>query len=155
MPDDLPEYVIKPSSIRLFVSQLLITSGLAAVFYLGVYLNIMLLGISIPLTINILIVATLLLLAVIQALMTYLQTSKTRYSVYRNRIQVDGAKQEYIMFNAIPELKAHKNFLDNLFGTGSIIVGPKKKFMAIPNFNQNFNYINQLMQYSRTQYIQQ
>ena len=109
------------------------------------------LGIEIPSGINILIAAVLGLLIVIQALLTYLQTSKTQYSVYKNRIQIEGMKQQYFMFDGIQELRFKKTFLDKALGTGTLVIDPKTKLKAVPNFDQTFVYLKQLMQYSRIQ----
>ena len=102
-----------------------------------------------------LIAATLSLLVIIQALLTYLQISKTRYSVYKNRIQIEGTKEQYFMFNVIQELNIKKNFLDRALGTGTVMIDPKTKLKAVPNFDQTFVYLKQLLQYSRMQYNQQ
>ena len=81
MAPDFPEYAIKPKVMRVLLPQIIGTIILAIVFYLGIFLNVYLLGISIPGSINLLITAVLALLVIIQALLTYLQTSKTQYSI--------------------------------------------------------------------------
>ena len=121
-------------------------------FYAGIAINVFLLRVSIPGSINILIISILILLVVMQGLLTYVQSSKLRYLVYKNRIQIEGAKQEYIMFNTIQELKHKRNFFDKMFNTGTLVIGPKKNIIAVPNFDQNFLYISQMIQYSRMQY---
>ncbi|MEK6887032.1 MAG: hypothetical protein AABW88_04315 [Nanoarchaeota archaeon] len=151
---DLPEYTIKPNVTRILIPSIINTVLLAFLFYAGILINVTLLGIAIPTGINILIVAVLGLLVVIQALLTYLQASKTRYEIYKNRIQIEGAKQQYFMFSVIQELKFKKSFLDKALGTGTLIIDPKTKLKAIPNFEQTFVYLKQLLQYSRMQYNQ-
>ena len=91
---------------------------------------------------------------IVQSLLTYLQASKMQYSIYRNRIQIEGAKQQYFMFNVIQELNFKKNFLDRMLGTGTIVIDPKTRLKAISNFDQTFVYLKQLLQYSRMQYNQ-
>ena len=153
---DFPEYVIRPHVIRSVVPQIIFTIVLATVFYVGIALNVYLLNISIPTSINILIIIVLVLLIIIQVLLTYLQTSKTRYSIYKNRIQIEGVKQEYVMFNSIQEIKMKRGFFDRMFNTGTIIIEPSKlKITSIPDFNQTMAYLNQMVQYSRMQYIRQ
>ena len=151
---DFPEYVIKPNATRVIIPQILLTSVLAVIFYIGIALNVYLLRIRIPSSINTLIFAVLGLLVIIQALLSYLQTSKTQYLVYRNRIQIEGPKQQYIMFNTIQGIKISKNIFDRMLNTGTIIIEPKIKIQAIPNFDQNYVYLNQMMQFARTQYSQ-
>jgi len=151
---DIPQYIIKPNTARIVFSQVVITTLLAFLFYAGIEINISLLEMNIPDNIRILIFAVLALLVTIQIVLTYLQTSKTQYSVYDNRIQIEGIKQEYLMFNSILELNYKKNYLDMMFKTGTLVIG-KTKLKAIPNFDQTFVYLKQLVNYSRNQYIQQ
>ena len=152
---DIPEYIIRPNVTRVIIPSIIITVFLAFLFYAGILINVTLLGVAIPGSINMLIAATLSLLVIIQALLTYLQISKTRYTVYKNRIQIEGAKQQYFMFNVIQELNIKKNFLDRALGTGTVMIDPKTKLKAVPNFDQTFVYLKQLLQYSRMQYNQQ
>ena len=152
---DIPEYIIRPNITRVIIPSIIITVFLAFLFYAGILINVTLLGVAIPGSINMLIAATLSLLVIIQALLTYLQISKTRYTVYKNRIQIEGAKQQYFMFNVIQELNIKKNFLDRALGTGTVMIDPKTKLKAVPNFDQTFVYLKQLLQYSRMQYNQQ
>jgi len=151
---DIPQYVINPSVMRLVIPQVLVTFILAIVFFVGIAINVKLLGVRIPRSVGILIVVVLVLLVVIQGLLSYLQASKTRYSIFTNRIQIDGEKQNYIMFNAIQSMQSKKDLFDKIFKTGTLVFEPKMKIKAIPNFDQNFAYLQQLLQYSRTQYRQ-
>lgn len=152
--DEVPEYVIRPNAARMLMPQLVITIALAIVFYVGIAINVYLLGITIPGTIKILIASVLALLIIIQGMLTYVQVSKTQYTIYKNRIQIGGTKPIYIMFNAVQELKQKKTFFDRMFNTGTIILAPNLRLNAVSNFDQVFNYINQVLQYSRTQYMQ-
>ncbi len=147
---ELPDYVIKPNVTKVIVSQIIVTTVLAALFYLGIFINVSLLNIEIPGTINILIISVIALLVFIQALLSYLQTSKTTYSIYKDRLQID---EKYMMFSSIQEMKEKRNFIDRFFDTGTLIIG-KTKVTAIPNFAQTIIYLKQMVQYSRTQYNQ-
>ena len=140
---DIPEYIIRPNAARILIPSIVMTVFLAFLFYAGILINVTLLGVSIPGSINILIAAVLGLSVIVQSLLTYLQASKMQYSIYRNRIQIEGAKQQYFMFNVIQELNFKKNFLDT-----------KTRLKAISNFDQTFVYLKQLLQYSRMQYNQ-
>ncbi len=151
---ELPEYLIRPNPLRIVVPQLLLTTVLAFIFYIGILLNVTLLGVKIPGSIQILIVSVLVLLVIVQGLLTYVQTSKIQYSVYKNRIQIEGAKPEYIMFNTIQSVQPKKTFFDKIFNTGTIVIEPKKKISGIPNFDQTFGYLQQMIQYARMQYQQ-
>jgi len=115
-----------------------------------VYLNVTLLGVEIPSTIQILIISTLSLLAIIQALLTYVQSSKTTYLVYNNRIQLG---QQYVMFNSVQNLSLTKNVFDSLFNTGTIKIN-ELKLTGIANPAQVHAYLNQMLTYSRNQYNQ-
>jgi hypothetical protein len=152
---DIPQYVIRPDIKRVLISSIIVTAALAFIFYLGIIINVALLQLNIPSGINILIIAVLILLVLIQGLLSYLQTSKLRYAVYSNRIQIEGIKQEYILFNAVQDIQANKNFFDRIFNTGTIVIIPNMQLKAVSNFDQNFVYIKQVVQYSRNQYYQQ
>lgn len=149
---DFPLYTIKPNTTRMLISSILLTALLAVVFYVGIAVNSYLLGMTIPGSVNILIIAVLVLLVIIQASLTYLQVSKTQYLVYSNRIQIEGLKKEYIMFNAMEDIKAKRNVFDRLLNTGTAALTQKIKLKAIPNFDQTFVYLKQMIQYSRMQY---
>jgi hypothetical protein len=151
---DVPEYIIRPSILRVVVPQIFITSFLGFIFYIGIALNVALLGVRIPNTIRLLIAAVLGLLVVIQALLSYLQTAKTQYAIYRNRVQIEGAKQGYVMFSTIQEVKQKRNFFDKLFNTASLVFVPGLELPAVSNYDQLNAYVQQMMQYSRMQYQQ-
>lgn len=151
MPD-FPLYTIKPNATRMLVSSILLTAALAVVFYVGIAVNSYLLGIAIPGSINILIIAILALLVIIQGSLTYLQASKTQYLVYSNRIQIEGLKKYYIMFNALQDIKAKRNIFDRLLNTGTAVLTQKIKLKAMPNFDQTFTYLKEMIQYTRMQY---
>ncbi|MBN2421217.1 hypothetical protein JXB27_02970 [Candidatus Woesearchaeota archaeon] len=147
---ELPEHTIKPNPVRIVLPSFLTTISLGILFYIGIAINVYLLNMRIPGTINFLIFAVMVLLAIIQSLLSYVQTSKTAYLVYKNRIQ---AGSDYVMFNSVQTISESKNFFDSLFGTGTIKIN-NLKMKSVPNIEQTFNYIKQLMQYSRTQYNQ-
>jgi hypothetical protein len=152
---DIPQYIIRPSMQRILIPQIIITTVLAFVFYVGIAINVALLRISIPGSVRWLIIAILALLVIIQGLLSYVQTAKVQYAVYSNRIQIEGPKPVYLMFNAVQDVQEKRNFFDNIFHTGTLILEPGMKLAAIPNFEQMSAYIKQMMQYSRTQYVQQ
>jgi hypothetical protein len=151
---DIPEYTIKPNVLRKATAQLLLMIVLSIVFYFGIYINIYLLNIQIPQNIQILIITVLGLLVMIQVLLTYVQTSKIRYSIYRNRVQIETANPKYLMFNTIQDIQIKKNIFDNIFKTGTIILQPELKLEFVPNIDQTYSYLKQMIQYSRTQYNQ-
>ncbi len=148
---DFPEYAVKPNTARIVFPQIILTALLAGVFYAGIAVNVYLLGVSTPLSIKILIMAVLSLLVVIQALLSYVSSTKTKYLVYKNKIQIEGIKPVYVMFNTVQELKAKRNIFDKFFKTGTIVAGDVK-IKAVPNFDSVFMYVKQMVQYSRTQY---
>lgn len=145
---EFPEYTIKPSTIRIALPTFLTTLLLGILFYIGIAINVYLLGISIPTTVNILIFSIMLLLAIIQSLLTYVQASKTVYLIYKNRVQ---SGSDYVMFNNVQDISVVKNMFDGFFGTGTVKIN-SMKLNAVPNIDQTSGYIKQLMQYSRTQY---
>lgn len=149
---DTPQYIIKPSKSRMVIPKLLITLVLAIVFYAGILINVSLLGINVPEGVNILILAVLLLLVIIQGLMTYVQASKAMYAIYRNRLQIEGTKAQYVLFNAVQDVKQEKNFFDKLFKTATIHITPNLTLRGVPHGDQTFAYIQQMVTYGRNQY---
>lgn len=150
---EIPEYVIRPNIMRLLMPQLIATLVLAILFYIGITINVFLLGIEIPGSVKILLISVLALLVVIQGLLTYVQSSKLQYFIYKNRIQIDP-KGEYAMFNSISDVNQKKNFFDDIFHTGTLVLGTKMRLNAVPNIEQTFMYVKQMSQYSKTQYNQ-
>ncbi|HME87011.1 MAG TPA: PH domain-containing protein [Candidatus Nanoarchaeia archaeon] len=151
---DVPEYVIKPKISRIIISQTLLTAILAFVFYAGIFLNVTLLDISVPANIKWLIVAVLGVLVILQTLLSYVQSSRLQYLIFKNRVQVLGGKNEYIMFNAIQDIQVNQNLVDKLFNTGTITLLPNVQLKAVANFDQTNSYLRQLIQYARNQYNQ-
>ena len=151
---DIPEYIIKPKISRVVVPQTLLTLFLGFVFYIGIALNVALLGLRIPTNIRLLIAAILTLLVVIQSLLSYLQAAKTQYSIYRNRVQIEGGKSGYVMFNTVQEVKQKRTFFDKVFNTGTLVFVPGLELHAVPNYEQMNAYMQQMVQYSRMQYSQ-
>jgi len=150
---DFPRYTIKPNVLRKVIPQLITTAALCAVFYLGIYINIYLLEIFIPPNVKNLIFVVLGLLVVVQGLLSYIQISKIRYSVYDNRVQMESSNPQYAMFNSIQEIKIMRNAFDKIFNTGTVVIYPGLKIEAIPNVDQVSDYLKQMMQYTRTQYV--
>lgn len=153
MPE-LPEYIVRPKASRIVVSQVIITFFLAVLFYVGIVINLNLLGLPLPSSVRWLIIAVLLLLVIVQGLLSYLQSSKIQYAIYKNRVEILGPKPKYIMFNTIQNITSKHNFFDKIFNTGTIILGPNFTCRAVPHFEQMIPYLNQMIQYSRTQVYQ-
>lgn len=153
--EEAPEYIIRPSIGRILVPKVLITLVLAIIFYFGILLNVMLLEIQMPAMVTTLILSVMFLLVIIQGLLSYLQTAKIQYFVFRNRIQSNEIKAQYIMFNAVQSIKDNTNIFDKMFGTGTLVLEPGVTLTGIPNFQQTSAYIRQMIQYSRAQYQQQ
>ncbi len=149
---EFPEYIIKPDTLRAIVPTIVVTFVLALVFYGGIALNIYLLGIQVPGSITVLIFSVLGLLVIMQALLTYVRTSHTKYYVYKNRIQFVGQKENYIMFNTVNDIKLSKNFIDTFFRTGTITMQPNLTIKGITNPEQTFTYLKQMTDYARGLY---
>ncbi|MFC1728169.1 hypothetical protein ACFLZ7_01745 [Nanoarchaeota archaeon] len=152
MNGEAPLYVLKPDKARIVIPNGLKLILLAIVFYVGVLINIKLLSLNIPDYINLLIIIVLVILVLLESILSFVRLSKIQYLFYPNRLEVKGTKQQYVMFTNVPVVKFDQNFFDKLFDTGSVTFGAYK-MKAIPNVQQNVDYLEKLIQSSRTQYV--
>ena len=145
-----PTYVIRPNIRRILVPDTLKTLVLCIVFFfaikmnLGLFLKYRIINTTVPDYVYYLILFVLGLLFVIELLNTYRKNSAAAYDFYNDRIEFYGPKPWTVYYNQIQQVEPHKNFLDNMFGTGSIALAPKVKIENIAYADQMVNYINQL-----------
>ncbi|MEK6905044.1 MAG: hypothetical protein AABX24_01455 [Nanoarchaeota archaeon] len=142
-----PIYAVQESKQRTLIPKITTLLFLAAIFYLGVLVNISLLELSAEQE-TILKTGSLLTLAVIILIGTILTFRKTRqpYLFYKNRIT--HGKETIYYFN-ITNTTATKNHLDRSFKTYSLQLGKTFVLRNIPETIQLSNYIQQLIEYAK------
>ncbi len=142
-----PIYAVQESKQRTLIPKVITLLFLAAIFYLGVLVNISLLELSADQE-TALKTGSLLTLAVIIIVGIILTFIKTRrpYLFYKNRIT--HGKETIYYFN-ITNTTATKNFLDRSFKTYSLQLSKTFFFRNIPETIQLSNYIQQLIEYAK------
>jgi len=143
---DLPQYTLKPNIKRVLVPNFFVLLFLGLFFYFALWLNFTLLNKELPDNINLLIVAILALLLVLQAVLSYMKFSKARYLFFADRIQYVTNKTKVIYFNQVRGISFKRNFIDKLFNCGTIRIEPGFEIKYVPNSNQIYVYIQQLIQ---------
>ena len=152
-----PTYVIRPNIRRILIPDTLKTLALCIVFYFAIKMNLSLflkyriINNVVPGYVYYLIMFVLSLLFVIELLNTYRKNSSAAYDFYPDRIEFYGPKPWTLYYNQIQQVEGKKNFLDNMFGTGTIKLTPKVSIDNIAYADQMVQYINQLRGYGYQQ----
>ena len=145
--DGGPRYVIRASEVRVLIPEVVKISFLCAVLYAGVWVNAFLLGWEIPLPVNLLILAVILVLLALELIIQYVRTKKTRMEIYLDRaiIYVRQHSETVLWAQAQPaELK--RNIIDKMFSTATIVLdGVDIHYIRHPEQMQKF--IEQYRQY--------
>lgn len=143
-----PIYAVQESKQRTLIPKIITLLFLAAIFYLGVLINISLLELSADQE-TALKTGSLITLAVIIFIGIILTFRKTRqpYLFYRNRIT--HGKETIYYFNITNNTTATKNFLDRSFKTYSLQLSKTFFLRNIPETIQLSNYIQQLIEYAK------
>ncbi len=144
-----PTYVIRPNIRRILIPDTLKTIVLCVVFFFLIRLNLKLfvkyriINTTIPDYAYYILIFILGLLFIIELLNTYRKNSTAAYDFYPDRIEYYGPKPWTLYYNQIQEITPNKNFLDNMFSTGTISLAPKIKIENIGYMDQMVQYINQ------------
>ncbi|MBT6774317.1 hypothetical protein HOA91_03010 [Candidatus Woesearchaeota archaeon] len=144
-----PIYVLPQNKKRALIPKIIIFIILGIIFYLGVLLNVSLLELSAS-TESIIKLITLILLLLIIVLGIYLTFHRANqpYKFYRNRIYFN--KKE-IYYTLIINTNPKQDFWDKLFKTYTISLSKKFFLRNIPQTIQINNYLNQLINYAKSQ----
>lgn len=146
--EEQPQYVLKPNLKRLFIPQIFKLAALGAMLYLGVYVNIVLLGIDVSKSAFHIIDAAVALVVAADLAMIYMRYLKCAYYFYSSRVEVIDKKTNVVYFSSAPALSFKRNFLDRVFNTGTILVG-NVELKSVENSNQVYFYIQKLMEYGK------
>lgn len=149
---ELPQYSTKPSIKRLLIPQFLRLIVLCALFYFGVWINLKLLKMEVPLWFDILVIAFLLVLAIVQVLITRKKAENWRYEFYSNRIEYFGDRLSSVVYSDIPSIAVKRNIFDLLANTATLVLG-KFRMRHLSNYEEISKYINSLVEaYRQEQY---
>jgi len=144
-----PIYVLPQNKKRAIIPKIIIFIVLGIIFYLGVLLNVSLLELSAS-TKSLIKLITLILLLLIIVLGIYLTFHRANqpYKFYRNKIYFN--KKE-IYYTLIINTNPKQDFWDKLFKTYTISLNKKFFLRNIPQTIQINNYLNQLINYAKSQ----
>ena len=151
---ELPQYTLYLSLPRILIPKALILMCLGGFLYLGVWLNLLILNIIIPAEYHMYIILGIGVLVVMQGILNYLKFSNYRYLFYRDRVIYEGKNEKAIMLSDIQNIGFGKNFVDNIFNTGTITLSPAHKMRYVANTNQVYFYLQKLVQYAQSPYRQ-
>ena len=94
-------YSLKPNLKRAILPQLGIVLTLCVVFYLGIILNLLLLGLDLSNYIKILIIAILAVLFAMESVLLYSRASNANYNFHEDKITLEGKKPKHeFLFSA-------------------------------------------------------
>ena len=149
IPSEQPVYSVYESKGRALIPKTASLFLLAIVFYLGVLLNVSLLELDAAQETSLKVGALLLLLFLILiGIILAVRKVRTPYHFYSNRL-VRG--KEIIYYNQIINTSAHLDPIDKIFKTYSINLGKNFFLRHIPEQIQLSNYLQQLINYAKTQ----
>ena len=143
-----PQYVLKPDLKRLFIPQIFKLIAFGALLYLGVYINSIVLEISLDKNMLNIIYSAIILIILLDLVLIYLRYSKSEYDFYLDRVEINGKKPRIVYFQDISRIGFKRNFFDKLFNTGTIVFdGVELK--SVENSNKVYFYIQKLVDYGR------
>ena len=152
---ELPQYKVKPNTIRMVIPWIFKLLALCALFYVGIFINVkLLLKSTIPTLVNVFIVIFLLVLVIVQIVLYHLKFGKFKYVFFTNRIDYESNKPETFLFTDYKESHLKQNSLDQMFGTGTIVINNTFNLGPISNAKQVFNYLQQLIKYFENAHAQ-
>ncbi|MBW2972607.1 hypothetical protein KY359_06225, partial [Candidatus Woesearchaeota archaeon] len=147
---EVPQYTLRPNTNAMVAPRILMLIGLAALFYVGIYINAKLaVGVSIPPVINLVIFACLIVMVAVQVILYRVKFSKYKYMFYTNRIEFEGKKPLTFLFNDFQEAAVKQGLFDRMFGTGEIKLSKSFVMGPVGNVAQVKTYLEQLVQYHR------
>jgi len=156
---EFPQYVLKPNSARTLFPEFIRMFLLSLVFYVGLKLNFIVLGVKVPFYVDIIALVALALLSIMQVILTKINQTKLQYNFYANRIEAVGFKPKTILFADVKNILLKRSVFDNMFSTGKVVLEPDFEISNIPNANQVYAYVQKLVQNYRysmySQYYQQ
>jgi hypothetical protein len=142
-----PIYVLPQVIKRALIPKIIIFFLLGIIFYLGILLNVSLIGFK-PSTASLvrLVALTILLVIIIVGILLAVKRSRQKYLFYKNRISF-GKKD--IIYQNITNISPKQNFLDKMFKTVTINLGSEFHLKHIHQSLNIDNYLKQLMSYTR------
>lgn len=145
--EEQPVYILKQSLKRALIPKITSFIVLGIIFYLGILINISLIGLATEEG-NTVKGISLIILLIITIIGIYLsiKRAKSVYKFYRNRISF---KKKILIYSNIINTKPKRDFLDKIFKTHSINLGNNFHLKHISNEINIESYLNQLVSYSK------
>jgi hypothetical protein len=147
-----PQYVCRPNVRKSTYLMLIKMIPLCLVFYVGVLVNFYLLDFKAPFSVHVLVVAILIVIVAMYTTLSYVNTSKTEYLFFLNRIEKIDKRNKEIALAQIRTSRVVRGFLDKSFNTGSIVLSPGLVIKDIDNVDQIYQYLQNLIRYARGRY---
>lgn len=148
---EIAQYSVSPSVRRIVIPQILKLTGLCALFYFGIWVNLWLLAYDMPSLLGIIVIAALVILSVVQVLITHKKAQDWKYSFYSNRIDYEGDRISSMVFSDVEEVKVKRNVFDVFANTATIVLNKRFKLKSISNYKQVADYIYKLTQAYKAQ----
>jgi len=147
--DQQPQYVFKSKAMKILLPKVLTLIILAALFYVGILVNIGLLKLdgeteTIVKSSGLLIMA---LLVIVGALLN-VKKAKTPYKYFPQQITHGKSK---ISYADIPSVEKKQSIMDKIFGTYTLKLSKKFSIEGIPKDVDLKSYTDQMVSYNKSQ----
>lgn len=119
---EAPRFIIRASETRVIIPQIFKVAGLSAIFYIGVWLNAFLLEIDIPAIVNLITIAGLMLLVIVDIIVQYIKTRRNKLELYLDRA-IKTPEGNTLMWTDAGMTTIETNILDKIFKTATISLG--------------------------------
>ena len=149
---ELPQYALRPNFMRIILPKSISLICLGGLFYIGILINLFLLGIAPPAYVSALIIAIIVTIIIIEAALSYIKASKIRYLFFPNRIEIYGEKSQIIDLLTLGNVALKKTFVDNMMSTGTILLPPNFEIKNVSKPEQMMNYAKSLIEYAKSHY---
>jgi len=151
MIDEKLQFSTKPNSVRILLPKTLLMLFLGILLYIGIQLNISLLGISVNPLFNYMIIGIIIAAVGVHFFFNKRKISAATYNFYTDRIVRTGRDEAYISYVQASSTSKEQNIFDRLFNTATISIEPDFRIEHINNAQRVLDYIQKMTAYYRNQ----
>jgi hypothetical protein len=144
--NDYPVYVLRPSMKRILLPKLVYLVPLGILLYVGAYLNFRFIGIQTTTLVHASILLIVFLLVAFDLLFEYRKALRLEYCFYRDRLYAGGS---WLAYNAIGHIDTRRNLFDRMGGTCELLINGSVRLRHIPDSYNIYQYVQNLVNYSR------
>lgn len=146
---DQPPYTIRPNVKKILLTKLLLLTGLSVLLYIGARMNLALLKIELTQKLHFIIIACIAIIAILDILLHIIKATKTTYLVFADKVEITDKKHSMLQLRDVQTIVVNRGIIDTWLGTCTIQLAPHFFIKDIPNSNQIYIYLQELIEYAK------